>query len=546
MADEDLALDQAEEIEGAADDEGEGSPEDQFMARLKEAVEVEKEDLGGLRLKLKITVPREVLDERLHDQFSELRREALVPGFRKGHAPLKLVEKRFAADVSEELKGKMVGSGFMAAVEKLEVKPLGDPLIWIKTKEDRVGEDQKSRTVEVEKLMGFEKALEHISLPKEGSLSFTCEMEIRPEFELPELDKIPLEKPAVSVEDDDVETEITKILQWSGTFAPVESGPVKEDDLLYTSMKLTVDGELLDSQENFDVPARDGRIRNIPTVGLKDKLVGKKLGDTVTLDAAVPDDHEDLNLRGKTATFEFSIQEIKRLTQRLIDKEFLEELGFESEEALRLAVRERMEREINHVIDRRLKEQVGEYLIENTKFEIPAGLSNRQTERAVARRMIELYQQGTPESEIEKNLDQFRSTAHGQVVRDFKLYFILDRIAQEREVEVTDEEMNGAVAQIAQRTGKRFDRVRDELAKGDGMATLYMRIRDDRILGQLIETASIKEVEGPKKTKSTKKASDAVVGASDKPKAAAPAAKKKAPARSSAPAKPAAKGKTKK
>jgi trigger factor len=290
-----------------------------------------------------------------------------------------------------------------------------------------------------------------------------------------------------------------------GTFEPVEDGEVERDDLLYASMKMIVDGETIASEDNFDLAARDIRIKGVPLKGLGDALEGKEVGDTVSFKAPVPEDHDNADLRGKTASFEFKISEIKRLALPEIDEAFLESMGAKNEKELREELKSGLEREVEHVVKRRMKEQVGDYLIEKTKIEIPTGLSHRQTERSLARRMIEMYQSGYPQAEIEKQMDELRGTAHDQTVRDLKLYFILDKIGEEREVDVTEEEMNGAIAQIAQRGGKRFDRVRDELAKGDGLTTLYMRVRDDKILESLLADAEVKDVEGPPKKKASAK-----------------------------------------
>ena len=160
MADEDTAVDREEDVndqevvdreEGV--EEEELSDDEKLMAKLKEAVQVEKEEIGALRLKLTVTVPRETIDERMGEQFAELKREALVPGFRKGRAPMRLVEKRFGADVGEDIKSQVIGRGYLAAVEKEELNVLGDPLFWVKVEEERIGEDRRTEKVEVEKLL---------------------------------------------------------------------------------------------------------------------------------------------------------------------------------------------------------------------------------------------------------------------------------------------------------------------------------------------------------------------------------------------------------
>jgi len=154
---------------------------------------------------------------------------------------------------------------------------------------------------------------------------------------------------------------------------------------------------------------------------------------------------------------------------------------------------------------RAMHEQIGEYLVEKTELEIPEGLSDRQTERSVVRRGMEMLQRGIPASEVRKSLDEMHCLARDQVINDLKLFFILEKIAEDMEIEVRDEQFNAAIAQIAQRSGKRFDRVRDELSQGDGLTNLYMQLRDEQVLSRLLEDAKITDAPRPKKTAAKKK-----------------------------------------
>ncbi|MCH8243689.1 MAG: trigger factor [Planctomycetes bacterium] len=496
MSDEETTVEQEEGVDESTE---ELSKEEQAMADLKEAITVEREDIGALRLKLTVTIPEETINERRSEQFTELKREAMIPGFRKGHAPMQLVEKRFASDVGEDIKSRLISSGFLAATEKEGLNILGDPIFRTKVEEERVGEDQKTEKVEVEKLLPLDKALEAMTLPRTGDLTFTCEVELKPEFELPELGKIPVKKPAVEIDDDDVEEELRRMRAMNGTFKPVADGPVEEDDMLYANMTMKVDGKTIETDENCELAARDMRIKGVPLIGLADAVVGKKQGDTVSFEADVPGDHDIVDIRDKKAEFEFAINEIKRLDIPPIDEAFLSSMGMESEKELREQIRDGLQSGLDQAVKRGMREQVGAYLIEKTALEIPEGLSQRQTERSIARRMIEMYQHGMPEAEIKKSMDQMRTKAHDQTVRDLKLYFILEKIAEEREIDVPEEQINAAIAQIARRTNKRFDRVRDELTKGDGLTTLYLQIRDQQVIDRLLEDAVITETEGPKK-----------------------------------------------
>ncbi len=503
MADEELAVDQ----ENSSDDTAvELTDEEKAMAELKEAIGVAKEDIGPLRMKLTITVPRDTLDGRLGEQFDELKRDAIVPGFRKGHAPLRLVEKRFGSEVGDQIKSQLIGSAYLAAVEKEDLKPLGDPLIWAKVSEERVDDNEATRMVETDKLISITQAIEELELPNEGDFTYSCELELRPEFELPELKKIPLEKPKVSVAKADVDKEIERILMSRGTFTPVEKGSVKIDDMMYVDIKMSVDGEVIASEDNFDMAARNMYVKGVYLDGFGDAVKGKKVGAEVTFDAEVPDDHENIDARGKTATFKIKINEIKRLEIPAIDEEFLSSSGFESEKEFRDQVNTMLESNLVQTQQRAMRDQVGQYLLDETKMELPEGLSQKQTERTLARRMIEMLQAGVPQAEVEKSMDEMRAKAHDQVIRDLKLSFVMEKIAEDHAITVPEERVNGAIHQIAARSNKRFDRVRDELSKGDGLTMLYLRLRDEQILDDLVADAEVSEVESPKKKKpATKK-----------------------------------------
>jgi trigger factor len=500
MHDEDLAVDPAlDENEETELESGEDfSAEEQAKERLKEALVVEKEEIGPLRMKLLVTLPEEYLFERRNEQYQEMRRDALIPGFRKGHAPMKLVERRFASDVSEQLKTQLIGGGYMAAIEKADLDPIGDPLFRVRVKSERTPEGGRPADAEVEKLLPIDKALDHVAIPKDGPLQFVCEVELKPVFDLPSLDKIGVERRRFEITEAIIDDEIRNLLAGKGTYKPVEDGTVATDDLLYGRVRMQVEGRDVVTDDSLELAARDQRVFGVPLAGLSDAVVGRKVGETLTLEAVVPDDHDNLDVRGKTAQFSIELLEVKRLENAELDEKFLASVGCESEQELRDLVRQSMATTLEEMNLRSMRGQVAKYLVENTSMQIPDGISQRQTDRLVARRMVEMLQSNTPPAEITRAMDELRMTARQKVVHDFKLMFILERIAGERSIDVSESEVNAAIARIARRTNSRFDRVRDELAAGDGLLALALSIRDDKVLDSLLEDAEINEVEGPK------------------------------------------------
>lgn len=463
--------------------EGELSEEEQAKAdadKLKEAIDVAIDEIGTLRKRLTITVPKEIVQERLEDQFSELQRQRDVPGFRKGRAPRRLVEKAYGSEVRDLLKDQIASQAYMAAVEKEELDVLGDPAI------------------------DFEK----IEMPEEGALEFSCEIEVKPDFELPKLEGIPIDKPAVTITEEDIDQQVERLQMRFGNYVPVEDAEIQADDLVTADVKITVGDTTLFEQTNEQFAARPSRIEDFVLDNLGDDLAGAKVGETRTVEVDVPDDYEVEEHRGKKAEFTFTIRDIKRLDVPELNDEFAQMLGLENVDELRTMIRAESESHIDQEIQRGMREQIRKYLAENTELDVPAGLSSRQTQRVVQQQVVDMQRQGLPDVEIEKRLDELQTTAQEAAATEIKMFFILEKLAEEFDITVTEDEINGQVAQIAQRMNRRFDRVRDELARHGRLQALYVRLREEKVIDRLLQDAEITEVSREEADESPAEADD--------------------------------------
>lgn len=513
MADKNLTDDQDVAV---AEKTEEDAPES-LQDKLKGVISVAVEEVGVLRRKLTVTVPRQFIDEEQDAQYKEMIADTVVPGFRRGRAPRRLVEKRFGREVGEQVQTKLVTNAYMAAIDKEDIKVLGDPRMWaeVKDKSSPPGEQR-------EQLLDLHEALETMRLPEEGDLQFKCEVEVKPEIKVPDLEGIPIEKPKLEIGADDVTAEIDRVRARRGNYVPVLEGEVQADDLLICDLKLTVDGRDIKTADNIQLAARPQRVEGVTLSDFGDKVAGCKLGDVRTLEGELPDDYDREDLRGKQGTFEFVIRDIKRLELPPLDKTYLEAVGFDSEKEYRAWVKEGMEGRLERELRNGMRRQVAEYLVKNVELDLPEGLSTRQTDRVVERRMVEFRRRGVPQAEIDKHADELRTGAREQAVNDLKLHFIQEQVAEQLEIEVSEEEINAQIAAIARAYNRRFDRVRDELARDNGIESLYLQIRDEKCLEKLLETAVITEakVETKIETK-TKTAASKKSASKTKPAAAA-------------------------
>ncbi len=332
---------------------------------LKDRIAAQVEDAGNLRKKVKVTVPRDVIDERLDKAFKDLKNEAALPGFRKGHAPRVLLEKRFGKDVTEEVRTTLVAESYDAAVEKESLDVLGQPDIDLKK----------------------------IELPREGDLEFACEVEIKPQFDVPSIDGVEVKKPKIEVTDEDVAREVDRFRALRGTFQATNE-PVKAEDMIVGDVVVTADGQEVVKQEGQSMFARARVFEGIPFEKFGEVVTGAKPGDTRTVEGTIPDDYEKQEFRGKKASVAVTVKEIKRMVLPEMNAELLSTMGFETPEEMRTFIRERLTGRLDQEVQRAMRLQVDRYLLDNVKFDLPEKLSGRQTERAVMRRVLQMRRPG--------------------------------------------------------------------------------------------------------------------------------------------------------
>lgn len=458
-----MADEEKSQVEGTQGQPAEESTEPQETP-LKERIAVDVEGVGTLRKKVKITVPRDVIDERLEKSYKDLSRDATVPGFRKGHAPRGLIERRFGKDINEDLRKALIGESYQAAIDKTSLAVLGEPDVDI----------------------------DAIKIPEKGDLEYSCEVEIRPEFELPNIEGVEVKKPKVEVTDEDVNKEVDRFRALRGTFQSVEEG-AKTDDMIVADIVVTAEGQEVRKLEGTSVFARPRVVEGMTFENFGEVMTGAKAGDTKTLEGTLPEDYEKTELRGKKATVQVAVKEVKRMVLPELTQELLSSMGFENADEMRKFFRERLTARVDQEMKRAQREQVHHYLLENVKFDLPEKLTTRQADRALVRRVLQMRSQGVPDAEIEKNMDQMRVKIGEQARNDLKLFFIMNKVAEKLEVDITEGEVNARIAAIAQAYGRRFDRVRDDMFKDGSIEALYLELRDEKVLDKILKKAKIVE-----------------------------------------------------
>lgn len=429
---------------------------------------IKVEDAGPGTKKVSIEIPRERIEAKLQEQFKELRQQAAIPGFRVGHAPQKLIEKRFSTDVKDQVRRALISESYEQAVEKNQLQVIGEPQ--------------------------FDNP-DAIQLPESGSLSYSFEVEVQPEIKLPELMNLKVKKPKIEVTDENVAQALTNLRDQQGTLVPVEDRGVEEKDYLVADVHVKDGDNVVAHQHDAQIVVRPGRLAGIQVDDLADRLKGLKAGEKREFKLSAPDTHPNEQMKGKEVTVEIALKDIKRLEPAEINQEFLESLGFQNEAELNDALRQQMVERINYDVQQSMREQVNKYLLDNVQIELPTKLSDRQADRVVNRRAMDLMMRGVPREQIEANLEKLTGGAKDEAIRELKLFFILQKIAADQNVDVDEAELNGRIAMLAAQRGRRPEKMKQEMSKDGSLANLYVQLREQKAIDKVLETAELEEVD---------------------------------------------------
>ena len=175
--------------------------------------------------------------------------------------------------------------------------------------------------------------------------------------------------------------------------------------------------------------------------------------------------------------------------------EFLADLGFEKEEELRQALREQMQEKIDYDVQQAMREQVARYLLENVNFDLPSKMSAKQIDRVIQRRAMDLMMRGATREQLEANVEAIRSGAGEEAQRELKLFFILQKLAADMNVDVDEEELNGQIAYMAVQRNQRPETMKKEMAQNGQLVQMYIQMREQKALDEVLTKVKVEEVE---------------------------------------------------
>jgi trigger factor len=448
-------------------DDSETEAGDGETPRRKLDLDVQITDVGPCKKHLKVAIARSEIDRQFNESIDSMKKETPIRGFRPGRAPRKLVERRLHKQVAEQVKSSLL----MACLEQLD-------------------EDYDLNPIKAPEL-----DVAVIELPEDGPMRFEMELEVRPDFPLPEYKSLTVQRPVKTITEADVDAQMTRFLERYAQLVPKLEGGAEIGDYITADIRFHRDGhtynEVKETQFRLQPELRfqDG---SVPKVG--EALVGVKPGETRGSDALIGSSSADPTLRGTTIGVEFTVHDLKQLRLPEMNAAFLSGIGFDSRAELREALREIVER--RHWAQQReaIRREILSDLLAKTPFDLPTDLVARQEKATIRRLVLGLRQEGLSDDEIRAREAQIRANAHESTLRSLKEFFLLAKIAEAEDIKVEEEDLEMEIERMAARSGESPRRVRSRIEKEGLVDTLASEILERKALDRILDFVKFEEV----------------------------------------------------
>lgn len=424
-------------------------------------------EVGPCKLQLKIEISAARVKEEIDHKYKDLNESMALPGFRKGHAPRNVLERKFGKALLDDLKFEMMSGSFEEVKEEKKLEPVGEP------------------ELEAEKIV----------LEEGKPFIYEMKIEVRPTFEIKNYEGLKVTKPAVQIEEKEVESVLHGFQESKAELIPADDGVAREGDQLTADFTLEVDGKALDTGENnavFLTPDVQFFGKELPE--FYKSILGKKVGEAVEVPVQLPDNFADKAHAGKNAVIKTLIKGIKQKKLPAVDTDFAKKhFDMDSVDELKADIRKRIEREKEASGRATMGEKLVEELVKANDFPMPEGLITSGTEEALRRAHLNLAMKGTPDEEIQKVLENEKTQSRETMAKALKAHFILEHLAQKEKIFVTEDQVEERVGQLATQYGKWPHEMRSYLEERGLLTQLRRSMREELVKEYLLSKAVIEE-----------------------------------------------------
>ena len=414
------------------------------------------------RRELDLEIPAEEVSQATEKVAKELARVARVPGFRPGKAPISLIKRRFADDIKGEVLQTLVPEHVEKAVTEQKLTPVSQP--------------------QVDKL----------DFQEGQPLKFRASFEVLPEFTLGNYKSLEIELPEMNVTDESVANTLAEMQQRAATFAPVEGRPVQDGDFVQVKLLGTPEGGG-DPLQADSVLCHVGAEETMQP--FNENLRGANVGDHKNFDVEYPADYPDAKLAGKKFDYAVDVLGIKTKVLPEINDEFAKDVSDSSSlDELKKKVRDGLEHERDHRKTDLQREKVIAELVKLHDFPVPESLVEHQMDVRLERVVRSLAQQGVDPRAVNVDWVSLRRRQEERARDDVKAELVIDRIASEEKIDVTEEELQHELEHMASHSGESAEAMRARLTKQGALDRMKAKLRSDKTVDWLAQNAHVKTV----------------------------------------------------
>ena len=436
-------------------------------AKTRLDLDVQISDVGPCKKHLKVTIPRSDVEKQFQESVGEMAKDAVVPGFRPGHAPRQLIEKRFRKQVAGQVKSTLL----MACLEQLD-------------------EEHKLNPISQPEL-----DVEAIELPEDGPMTFEMDVEVRPDFPLPAYKALTIKSPVKTITEADIDAQVKAFQERYAQLVPKFEGGAEAGDFVTADLTFHLGGKTYNEAKEIQFRLQSElRFQDGTVPDLDKALVGVKPGEARQADARIGSSSPDPNLRGQTIQVTFNVLDLKMLRLPELDSAFFGTTGFDDLADLRDALKGVLERRHEYQRRQAVRDELLGKLVAETPFDLPADLVSRQEKSTLRRLALDLRQGGLNDADIRAREAELRANAHESTLKGLKEFFVLAKIAEAEDIKVEDEDMEVEIEAIADRTDESPRRVRARVEK-EGLAdAMASQILERKTIDRILEFVKLEEV----------------------------------------------------
>ena len=410
------------------------------------------ETSSSTRREIQVEIPIEEVTRETDSLIQKYQKLARIPGFRRGHVPASVIRQRFSEDLKSDVVEALVPRYFRKEADKQGLIPVSQPQVT------------------------------DLHLKENEPLRFKASFEVMPEIKVAGYKELRAEKPEIVVADEEVERSLTGLREQHATYTSVEGRALADGDYAQVSLDgqpKDGDGKPVHMDEIMvEIAGKD----TMPE--FTENLRGASAGDERVFDVVYAQDAAEQRLAGKTFTYTVKVQAIKQKSLPELDDQFATQLGeFKSLDEVRQRLREGMEAERKHAAEHQAKDKLVAELVKRSEFEVPDALVERQIDVRLERGLRALAAQGMKAEDIKKmDLNRLRVGQREQALQEVKASLVLDKIAEEEKIAVSDEEINGEIDALAKQSKQTPEAIRARLTRDGALDRIRNRIRSEKTL----------------------------------------------------------------